>query len=107
MMRAAQTRRDGLVTGSRGRGERRKGSGRDDNKRPARAGGGRSSRSQGPGGRDEHYDSEAVRRASHSAGSYNPFASFFKKEKREARKLAPPEEQGESALDAEPQPEGE
>ena len=86
MMRAAQTRRDGLVTG-RGRGERRKGT---EGKRPARAGGGRP-RSQGSSGRDEHYDPEAVRRASNTAGSYNPFASFFKKEKREE---APPSDPG-------------
>jgi len=82
VMRAARTRRDGLVTGS-GRDERRKGGGGKGReggagRAPSRgaAGGGRGR----GGGRDDSYDPDAVRRASRSAGSYNPFASFFKQQ---------------------------
>jgi len=77
VLRAARSRRDGLVTGG---GERkgRGGGGRDSGGRaPARSGGGGGgSRARGPG--REEYDADAVRRASRSAGAYNPFASFFK-----------------------------
>ncbi|MCZ6597630.1 MAG: S1 RNA-binding domain-containing protein [Planctomycetota bacterium] len=73
VVRAAQSRRDGLVAGSKGEG--RRGSSRGQ-------GGGRS-RTGGRGraaarSRDDHYDSEAVRKAENQAVSFNPFASFFK-----------------------------
>jgi len=71
LLRAARSRRDGLVTG---KGERKRGPG----------GGGRG-RGEGGGRRgdrrpdaDEGYDAEAIREATRSVGTYNPFASFFK-----------------------------
>jgi uncharacterized protein len=82
VLRAARSRRDGLVTGQGD--ERRRGrGGRDGGRSSGRPGGGAAASGAGrrPGGgagRDEHYDPEAVRRASNPAGSYNPFASFFK-----------------------------
>ena len=67
-LRAARSRRDGLVGGRPTREKRR-----------SKAGSGNR---RGPGGRrreaDEGYDSTAIREASHPAGSYNPFATFFK-----------------------------
>jgi len=75
VMRAARSRRDGMVTGRSD--ERRKGGGRGggrDSSRPAGRPGGRQ---RGNGGPEEHYDPEAVRRASRTPG-YNPFATFFK-----------------------------
>jgi uncharacterized protein len=93
-LRAARSRRDGLgsTPGTREerRGARRRsgdaasrtGSERDGGTRAGREGSHR--RGNVPGGRgerrdrDDGYDPEAVKRASHSAGSYNPFASFFK-----------------------------
>jgi hypothetical protein len=82
VLRAARSRRDGLVTGS-GEERRRGRGGRDEGRSPGRAGagagaGGAGRRRGGGAGRDEHYDPDAVRRASNPGGSYNPFASFFK-----------------------------
>ncbi len=89
VLRAARSRRDGLITG--GREERRKGRGGRDENRPRTGGGGR--RRGGGAPREDHYDADAVRRASHAAGSYNPFASFFKEREGEspgADSAAPP-----------------
>ena len=82
-MRAARSRRDGLVTGDGDKRERRKGGGGA--RRPKSGVGGRR-----PGGRgrrrdDEQYDAEAVRKASGTSSGYNPFATFFK-EKGEPQK---------------------
>ena len=79
VLRAARTRRDGLVTG-KGKDERRGGRG------GGGGGGGGFGRgdSRGPGaGRRsdrprEEYDADAIRKASRSSTSYNPFANFFK-----------------------------
>ncbi len=80
VLRAARSRRDGLVTG-RGEERRQGRGGRDEGRSASRTGGG-GRRRAGGAQRDESYDADAVRRASHTAGSYNPFASFFR-EKRE------------------------
>jgi uncharacterized protein len=92
VLRAARSRRDGMVTG-RGGDERRKGGGREGGRGPGRAGGGRSRGSEH--GREE-YDSEAVRRASRPTGTYNPFASFFQG-KQEERPELPSDESGAGA----------
>jgi uncharacterized protein len=81
VLRAARSRRDGLVTG-KGGDERRRGGGgrgRDSERGPGRAGSG-TGRGRTPGGREE-YDADAIRRASRPTGTYNPFASFFKGQK--------------------------
>jgi len=75
VLRAARTRRDGMVTGGKGKDERRGGRG-------GGGGGGRGD-SRGPGGKRpdrprEEYDADAIRKASRSSTSYNPFANFFK-----------------------------
>jgi uncharacterized protein len=67
LMRAARSRRDGLVTG---KGERKRG--------PGGGGRGRGDGRRGDRREDEGYDAEAVREATRSAGTYNPFATFFK-----------------------------
>ena len=79
VLRAARTRRDGLVTGRGGDGRKRGGAREGAGAGPgtARAGGGRG---RSGGGREE-YDADAVRKASRPSGSYNPFASFFKGKK--------------------------
>jgi uncharacterized protein len=95
VVRAARSRRDGLVRGDdagsgRGRGRGAGGGGRgrsgaESGGRGAASGAGR--RPGGParrGGRgQEPYDPDAVRRASRQAGSYNPFATFFKTRREE------------------------
>ena len=83
-LRAARSRRDGMVTGKSGDERRRGGGGRGGREENAagrgagRAGGG-PARGR-PGGREE-YDADAVRRASRPTGTYNPFATFFKGKK--------------------------
>lgn len=87
VLRAARSRRDGLVTG-KGGDERRRGGGRGrEGERGAGRGGvgaGRggsgAARGRGAGSREE-YDADAIRKASRSTGTYNPFASFFKGQK--------------------------
>jgi uncharacterized protein len=83
VLRAARSRRDGMVTGKSGDERRRGGGGRGarDENAPGRGG-----RPGGEGGRGRHggreeYDADAVRRASRPTGSYNPFATFFKGKK--------------------------
>jgi hypothetical protein len=84
VLRAARSRRDGMVTGKSGDERRRGGGGRggrDENstgRGASRAGGG--ARARGPGGREE-YDADAVRKATRPTGTYNPFANFFKGKK--------------------------
>jgi protein Tex len=97
VMRAASTRRDGLVTGRSG-DERRRGSGG-----AGRGSGGAGGRGAGGGGKRfdrggrEDYDADAVRKASNTGGTaYNPFASFFKKGQAEPGPV-PPEPEGESS----------
>jgi len=86
VLRAARSRRDGLVTGKSG-DERRRGGGRGrDGERGAGRGGvgagrGGAGAARGRGGAREEYDADAIRRASRPTGSYNPFASFFKGQK--------------------------
>jgi uncharacterized protein len=77
VLRAARTRRDGLVTGKsgddrRGRGGGGRGGGRGPGRGSGRPGGGRR-----PEGREE-YDADAVRRAASGGKGYNPFMTFFK-----------------------------
>ncbi|HEX6883639.1 MAG TPA: Tex-like N-terminal domain-containing protein [Planctomycetota bacterium] len=84
VLRAARSRRDGLVTGKSGDDRRRGGGGRGrDGERGAGRGGvgagrGGAGAARGRGASREEYDADAVRRASRPTGSYNPFASFFK-----------------------------
>jgi uncharacterized protein len=74
VMRAARSRRDGLVTGSSEKERKRRGPG-GRGRGPGRpGGGGRRDRR----GKDDQYDPAAVREASKASGNYNPFASFFK-----------------------------
>lgn len=92
VLRAARTRRDGLVPG-KGKDERRggrggggsggfgRGEGRGGGKRPERA--------------REEYDADAIRKASRATTSYNPFANFFK---------GKPDEKGASENGAGPAP---
>lgn len=98
VMRAARSRRDGLVTGSGD--DKRRGGGGGGGRGGGGGGGGRGA--GGAGGRGggggrrpdragrEEYDADAVRKASHSSGSYNPFATFFKKGTGSAEPLPPP-----------------
>jgi uncharacterized protein len=84
VLRAARSRRDGMVTG-KGSDERRRGGGGRGGREEGAAGrgGGRSGGGAArgrPGGREE-YDADAVRRASRPTGTYNPFATFFKGKK--------------------------
>jgi uncharacterized protein len=85
VLRAARSRRDGMVTGKGGDERRRGGGGRGGREESAagrgagRPGGGGAARWRA-GGREE-YDAEAVRRASSPTGTYNPFATFFKGKK--------------------------
>lgn len=72
VLRAARTRRDGLVTGKSGDDRRGRGAGRGGGRGPGRPGGGRR-----PEGREE-YDADAVRRAASGGKGYNPFMTFFK-----------------------------
>lgn len=78
--RAARSRRDGLVTG----GAKKKfggGAGHGGFSGGSGGGGGKPGAGaprRGGDRRDEAYDADAVRRASKAAGTYNPFASFFK-----------------------------
>jgi uncharacterized protein len=92
VLRAARSRRDGLVTG-KGGGEKKRGGGgrgaREGSGFGAERGGGRG---RGAGPREE-YDADAVRRASRPTGSYNPFASFFKGQKPSEPELPPPVEE--------------
>jgi uncharacterized protein len=92
VLRAARSRRDGLVTG-KGRDERKRGGGRGgrDGQMGERGAGrdGGDRRGRGAGGREE-YDADAVRRASRPTGSYNPFATFFKGQKDEGVDLPLP-----------------
>jgi uncharacterized protein len=89
VLRAARSRRDGMVTGRAGEERRRGGGGgrggRDESApgRKTVRGGGR-----GPAGREE-YDAEAVRKASRPTGTYNPFASFFRGKKEGEAELPP------------------
>ena len=76
-MRAARSRRDGLVTGRGGDGKKRGGAGRGASEGGSN-GPGRGGRARPGGGGREEYDADAVRKASRPIGSYNPFASFFK-----------------------------
>ncbi len=71
--RAARTRRDGLAGASAGRSGGRGGGG------GGRPGGGRNDGRRKGRDKDDSYDAAAVRDAKAAAGSYNPFASFFKK----------------------------
>jgi hypothetical protein len=77
-VRAAQTRRDGMVVGG---GERKRGGGRGGGGFSGGGGfggrGGKPGSDRGPRERDE-YDPQAIREASKSA-AFRPFASFFKK----------------------------
>jgi uncharacterized protein len=92
VLRAARTRRDGLVPG-KGKDERRGGRGG--------GGGGGFGRGEGRGGGKrpervrEEYDADAIRKASRATTSYNPFANFFK---------AKPEEKGAAEGGAGPAP---
>jgi uncharacterized protein len=108
VLRAARSRRDGLVTGRSGDERRRGGGGagrggRDDagGRGAGRAGGG-GQRGRGPGGREE-YDPDAVRKASRPTGTYNPFASFFKG-KKDGEPELPDGEPGESPPPPAPAP---
>ncbi len=74
VVRAARTRRDGLGNAAPEKG--RRGGGGGGRGGPNRSGPGRGGKR---GARDDQYDPAAVREASKSAGSYNPFASFFDK----------------------------
>ncbi len=78
VLRAARSRRDGMVTG---KGERSK---------RGPKGGGRE-RSDRRGDRDDHYDPEAIREAGRVAGTYNPFASFFQTKQAPEQKESSPE----------------
>lgn len=96
VLRAAQSRRDGLGSGAEGR-RGGAGGGGGGGRGPGRQGGGpgkggRPQGRRGPG-RDEGYDAAAVRDASRSAGTYNPFAAFFqnKGEKSEDEKPSAPQ----------------
>ena len=72
VVRAARSRRDGLVTGSsEGRGGGGRGGGAGRGRKPGGPGARR-------GARDEGYDRDAVKKASDSKAAYNPFATFFK-----------------------------
>jgi uncharacterized protein len=73
VLRAARTRRDGLVPG-KGKDERRggRGGGGGGMRGGERGGGKRSDRPR------EEYDADAIRKASRANTSYNPFANFFK-----------------------------
>jgi hypothetical protein len=94
VLRAARSRRDGLVTGKGGGDERRRGGRGQRDGQGAERGAGRGNagpgRARGPATREE-YDAEAVRRASRPTGTYNPFASFFKGKKDEAPEETTPE----------------
>ena len=76
VLRAARTRRDGLVPG-KGKDERRGGRGGGGS-----GGGGMRGGERGGGKRSdrprEEYDADAIRKASRANASYNPFANFFK-----------------------------
>ncbi len=89
VLRAARSRRDGMVTGSSG-GERRRGAGGGGGGGAGRGGraesGAGGHRARGPGGREE-YDPDAVRKASRPTGTYNPFANFFKDKKDDGPEL--------------------
>ena len=81
-VRAARTRRDGLGNAAPEKGRRGGGGGRGGGAGAGGRGGGRPGGGRGGGrrgARDEHYDSQAVKEASKSAGAYNPFANFFDK----------------------------
>ena len=83
VQRAANTRRDGLVTGApkgRGGGGQRGGGGGGQRGGGGGRGGQRDNRR---GERDEHYDPAAVREASKDKVSFSPFASFFKEKEGE------------------------
>jgi predicted RNA-binding protein with RPS1 domain len=71
VLRAARTRRDGLGGTGAGGDRRRERSGRGAGKGDKRGG-----RRQY---QDEGFDAAAVRKAQSPAGSYNPFAQFFKR----------------------------
>jgi uncharacterized protein len=94
VLRAARSRRDGLVTG-RGDDRRRGGGGRSGARDEGGGGRGRGGRGRGNGPRDE-YDADAVRRASRPTGTYNPFANFFKGKKGEEPEAPPAETPGEA-----------
>ena len=88
VMRAARSRRDGLVIGSeggsRGGSSRGRGRGSGGGGGPGRPGKGRGGERRHGNRRDEGFDAAAVKRASGPPGQYNPFATFFKgKEKAE------------------------
>ena len=91
LMRAARTRRDGLAGAApqkerRGGGGRGQGAGSKGGRGGGRPGGGRPGGGRPGGGRrrggEEGFDAEAIRKVKDSSGSaYNPFATFFKKDK--------------------------
>jgi len=75
VLRAARSRRDGLVTGEKREG---RGGGRGGGGRPKTGAGGRRPGGRGRRNVDEHYDPEAVRQVTKTSAGYSPFASFFK-----------------------------
>jgi len=85
VMRAARSRRDGLVTGKSEERGRRGGGGGGGGRGPSAGRGPSSGRGPGGGkrfdrGQREEYDADAVRKASSNPNTaYNPFAAFFKK----------------------------
>jgi len=78
MVRAAQTRRDGLAGASSGSSRRGGPGGRGGGPGGGRGGG---ARGRGRQRDDEGYDREYVKKAGAQAAPYNPFATFFKKDR--------------------------
>jgi uncharacterized protein len=88
-LRAARSRRDGLVTGKSGEERRRGGGGGGRGRDSGRGHDGEGGAGRGRGAGREEYDADAIRRASRPTGTYNPFASFFKGKKDEVPDEAP------------------